>query len=217
MLQLNFRVLGVRALLLISAVFVAMGMYGAVYDFTPTDGGLVVNLKPGDQILLSTMVNGEEYFVCHYPSYTGGYFNYYNWDVDKESPLVGKGNILKLIPQAPDATEPASPSIWSIDDPVPFRVSGKTYPLDGIAYTMWSSNPEGDPYTLLTYPGTAHMYRGNLTRNTDDNNICNAVFVVPTNRSTVTTFDPNKRLTALEGRTDQDAQGRFNGEKGYGS
>lgn len=216
--------LRVRILLLISVVMYSVGMWGAVYDFTPTDGGLVVNLKQGDRILLSTWVDvngngvedsGEEFFVCHYPSYTRGYFNYYNWDVDKESPLVGKGNILKLIPQAPDATEPASPSIWSIDDPVPFRVSGKTYPLDGIAYTMWSSNPEGDPYTLLTYPGTAHMYRGNLTRNTDDNNICNAVFVVPTNRSTVTTFDPSRKLNELEGRT-QDAQGRFNGEKGYG-
>lgn len=213
----------VRILLLISVLFVTLGMYGAVYDFTPTDGGLVVNLKQGDQILLSTMVDDDndpatppvEYFVCHYPSYTGGYFNYYNWDVDNEAPQ-GKGNILKLIPQAPDATEPASPSIWTIDDPVPFKNGGKTYPLDGIAYTMWSSNPEGNPYTLLTYPGTSHMYRGNLTRKTDDNNICNAVFVVPTNRSTVTTFDPNKRLTALEGRTDQDAQGRFNGEKGYG-
>ena len=213
----------VRFLLLISLLFVSVGTYGAVYDFTPTDGGLVVDLKAGDQILLSTMVDDDndpdtppvEYFVCHYPGYLGGYFNYTNWDVDAEAP-EGKGNILKLIPQASDATEPASPSIWTIDDPVPFRNSGKTYPLDGIAYTMWSTNPGGDSYTLLAYPGTSHMYRGNLTKEKDNNNICNAVFVVPTNRSTVTTFDPNKRLTALEGRTDQDAQGKFNGEKGYG-
>ena len=101
----NIQFLKVRFLSFISVLLVSVGMYGAVYDFTPTDGGLVVDLKPGDQILLSTMVNGEEYFVCHYPSYTGGHFNYYNWDDD------AKGNILKLIPQASDATEPASPSI----------------------------------------------------------------------------------------------------------
>ena len=204
----------VRILLLISVVFVTLGMYGAVYDFTPTDGGLVVNLKQGDQILLSTWVDengngveddGEEYFVCHYPSQTGGYFGYTNWDSDK-------GNFLKLIPQAADATEPASPSIWTIDDPVTFLYSGKNYPLDGIAYTMWSTNPGGDSYTLLTSSGNSFRYQGDLTRETNNANICNAIFVVPTNRSTVTSFDPNKTL----GRDDADAQGRFNGEKGYG-
>ena len=200
----------VRILLLISVVFVTLGMYGAaVYDFTPTDGGLVVNLKPGDKILLSTMVNGEEYFVCHYPSYTGGYFSYTNWDGEK-------GNFLKLIPQAAGATEPASPSIWTIDEPVPFLASGKSYPVDGIAYTMWSTNPGGDSYTLLTSSGNSFRYQGDLTREANNANICNAIFVVPTNRSTVTTFDPNRTLTTKEGRTDQDAQGRFNGEKGYG-
>ena len=213
--NINFRV---RILLLISLLFVTLGTYGAVYDFTPTDGGLVVNLKQGDQILLSTWVDengngveddGEEYFVCHYPSYTGGYFNYTNWDGNK-------GNFLKLVPQAADATEPASPSIWTIDDPVTFLYSGKNYPLDGIAYTMWSTNPGGDSYTLLTSSGNSYKYQGDLTREKDNKNICNAIFVVPTNRSTVTTFDPNRRLTTLEGRTDQDAQGRFNGKKGYG-
>lgn len=200
--------LRVRILLLISVVMYSVGMWGApVYDFTPTDGGLVVNLKPGQQILLSTMVNGEEYFVCHYPGYTGGYFGYTNWDGNK-------GNFLKLVPQAADATEPASPSIWTIDEPVPFRHSstGALYPIDGIAYTMWSTNPGGDSYTLLTSSGNSYKYQGDLTRETDNKNICNAIFVVPTNRSTVTTFDPNKTL----GRDDADAQGRFNGEKGYG-
>ena len=201
----------VRILLLISVLFVSVGTYGAkTYNFTPTDGGQVVNLKQGDRILLSTIVNGEEYFVCHYPSYTGGYFSYTNWDDD------AKGNILKLIPQTPGATEPGSASIWTIDDPVTFLNGGKNYTLDGIAYTMWSTNPEGDPYTLLTYPGKVHMYRGNLTREKDNKNICNAIFVVPTDSSTVTTFDPYRKLTELEGRTDQDAEGKFNGEKGYG-
>ena len=200
----------VRILLLISVLFFSIQMWGATYDFTPTDGGQVVNLKPGQQILLSTIVNGEEYFVCHYPSYTGEYFGYTNYD-DKAS-----GNILKLIPQTPGATEPASPSIWTIDEPVPFKNGGKTYPLDGIAYTMWSTNPGGDSYTLVCSPSSTFKYQGYLTREADHANICNAIFVVPTNSPSVTTFDPNKRLTALEGRTDQDAQGRFNGKKGYG-
>ena len=210
----------VRFLLLISVLFVSVGTYGAapVYDFTPTDGGLVVNLKQGDRILLSTMVDDDndpatppvEYFVCHYPSYTGGYFGYTNWDSEK-------GNFLKLVPQTPGATEAASPSIWTIDDPVPFRhaSSGELYPLDGIAYTMKSTNPNGDSYTLLTSSGNSYKYQGDLTRETNNANICNAAFVVPTNRSSVTTFDPNRRLAAMEGRT-EDAQGRFNGEKGYG-
>ena len=216
----NLRGIFLRAQVLFFAlVFVALGMYGAVpvYDFTPTDGGLVVNLKQGDQILLSTWVDvngngvedsGEEFFVCHYPSHTGGYFSYTNWDGNK-------GNFLKLVPQATDATEPAYPSIWTIDDPVTFLYSGKNYPLDGIAYTMWSTNPDGDSYTLLTSSGNSFRYQGDLTRETNNVNICNAAFVVPTNRSTVTTFDPNRTLNTLEGRT-QDAQGRFNGEKGYG-
>lgn len=206
----------VRILLLISVVMYSVGMYGAGYDFTPTDGGQVVNLKQGDRILLSTWVDvnsngveddGEEFFVCHYPGYTGGYFSYTNWDVDKDAPQ-GKGNILKLIPQAPDATEPASPSIWTIDDPVPFRnsSSGALYTIDGIAYTMWSTNPGGDSYTLLAYPGKAHMYRGNLTRENNNNNLCNAVFIAPTSSARIS-FDPNNKT----GRG-----AKFDGGKGYG-
>ena len=191
----------VRILLLISVVFVTLGMYGAVYDFTPTDGGLVVNLKPGDRILLSTIVNGEEYFVCHYPGYTGGYFGYTNWDSEK-------GNFLKLIPQDAGAIEPASLSIWTIDDPVPFRNSstGALYPIDGIAYTMWSTNPGGDSYTLLTSSGNSYKYQGDLTREADNANICNAIFVVPTS-SASTPFDPSNTM----GRG-----AKFDGEKGYG-
>ena len=74
--------LRVRILLLISVVMYSVGMWGV--GFTPTDGGLVVNLKQGDRILLSTWVDvnsngvedpGEEFFVCHYPGYTtGSYF-----------------------------------------------------------------------------------------------------------------------------------------------
>ncbi|MBR6304898.1 MAG: hypothetical protein IKR37_04665, partial [Paludibacteraceae bacterium] len=190
----------VRFLLLISLLFVSVGMYGAtVYDFTPTDGGQVVNLKPGQKILLSTMVNGEEYFVCHYPSYTGGYFGYTNWDSEK-------GNFLKLVPQDAGAIEPASPSIWTIDEPVTFLYSGKNYPLDGIAYTMWSTNPGGDSYTLRTSDGNSFRFQGDLTREADHANICNAIFVVPTSSASIP-FDPSNTMGK---------GAKFDGEKGYG-
>ena len=197
-----------RHVLLLFVLLAAVRMFGAVYDFTPTDGGLVVNLQPGQRILLSTMVNGEEYFVCHMPTYTGGYFSYTNWDGDK-------GNFLKLIPQDADAIEPGAPSIWTIEEAVTFLYGGNNYPLDGIAYTMWSSNSPNS-YTLRTSDGNSYKFQGDLTRETNHANICNAIFVVPTNRETVTTFDPNRTLTTREGRTDQDAVGRFNGEKGKG-
>ena len=198
----------VRILLLISILFVSIRM--AAVGFTPTDGGLVVNLKQGDRILLSTMIDDDnnpstpdvEYFVCHYPGYTGGHFNYTNWDDNKS------GNILKLIPQNDGAIEPATPSIWTIDDPVPFLKSGTTYPFDGIGYTMWSSNPGGDPYTLVCSPSSTFKYQGYLTREANHANICNAIFVVPTNRGDkVTSFDPNNTM----GRGT-----KFDGEKGYG-
>ena len=206
--------LSVRTLLLLCVLFAPIKVLG-VEDFIPTSGGLVVNLKEGDRFLLSTMIDDDnnpetpdvEYFVCHYPSHMGGYFGYTNWDGDK-------GNFLKLVPQASDATEPASPSIWTIDDPVKFRYSGKEYDLDGIAYTMWSSNEPS--YTLLTSSGNSYKYQGDLTREQDNNNICNTVFVVPTNRSTVISFDPSRTLADQGVHTEQDAQGRFNGDKGYG-
>lgn len=197
----------VRAWLLSLAISLSVYVFGV--GFTPTDGGLVVNLESGQRILLSVMIDDDnnpatpdvEYFVCHYPGYTGGHFNYYNWD-DK-----GNGNILKLIPQDAGATEPSSPSIWSIDDPKPFKSGGTTYTFDGIGYTMWSSNPGGDPYTLVCSPGNSFKYQGYLTREQDHANICNAIFVVPTDRSAVTSFDPNNTM----GRGT-----KFNGEKGYG-
>lgn len=213
MLQFDFRVVGVRILLLISVVLCSVGVWGAAtYDFEPTAGGLVVNLKSGDQILLSTWVDvnsngveddGEEFFVCHYPDYTtGSYFGYTNWDSNK-------GNFLKLVPQDADATEPASPSIWRIDDPVTFRTNGGIiYPWEGIAYTMWSTNPNGDSYTLRTSDGNAFRFQGDLTREANHPNICNAIFVVPTNRpDKVISFDPNN--TMRRGTL-------FDGEKGYG-
>ena len=210
MSKLFFRYSSVIRILIVSmALFTAPRMFGA--GFTPTDGGLVVNLKPGQRILLSTIVDmngngvedpGEEFFVCHHTSYTGGYFSYTNWD-DK-----AKGNILKLIPQDAGATEPGPVSIWTIEEPVPFKSGGKTYPVDGIAYMMWSTNPGGDSYTLVASPGKSFKYQGYLTREADHDNFCNAIFVVPTDRGDkVTSFDPSNTM----GRG-----AKFNGEKGYG-
>ena len=53
--------------------------------WTPTDAGLVVDLKPNDQILISVMVDHDnnpatpdrEYFIGNYTRYTGDdYFKY---------------------------------------------------------------------------------------------------------------------------------------------
>ena len=205
----------VRILLLISILFVSVGTYGLGY--TPTDGGLVVNLKAGDHILLSTWVDkngngveedGEEFFVCHYPqaqSPAGAYFNY-SWDT--------KGNILKLFPQDPTATKPSPVTVWSIDTALTRIEGSDNFALGGISYTMWSSN---DPsYTLLTSSGNNWKFQGDLTNNANNANACDVIFVAPTNRSTVTSFDPKKTLTTYCGRTDQDSEGRFNGKKGFG-
>ena len=206
----------VRILLLISVLFVSVAVWGLGY--TPTDGGLVVNLKQGDHILLSTWVDkngngveedGEEFFVCHYPGYTeGSYFGYTNWDKD------AKGNFLKLIPQDAEATEPSSVSIWSIDTALTRIKDDNNYALGGISYTMWSSNSPS--YTLLTSSDNNWKYQGDLTNNKNNANACDVIFVAPTNRSTVTSFDPKKTLTTYCRRTDQDSEGRFNGKKGFG-
>ena len=199
----------VRILLLISLLFFSVGTYGLGY--TPTDGGLVVNLKAGDHILLSVMIDDDndpatpdvEYFVCHYPGKTGGHFGYTNWD-------SGKGNFLKLFPQDAGATEPATPSIWSIDTALTRIEGSDNFALGGISYTMWSSNEPS--YTLLTSSGNNWKFQGDLTNNKGNGNACDVIFVAPTKHSSFTSFDPKKTL----GRTDQDSEGRFNGEKGFG-
>ena len=150
-----------------------------------------------------------EYFVCHYPGFTGGHFSYTNWDVDKDAPQ-GKGNFLKLIPQDAGATEPSSVSIWSIDTALTRIEGSDNFALGGISYTMWSSNEPS--YTLLTSSGNGWKYQGDLTNNKNNANACDVIFVAPTNRSTVTSFDPKKTLN----RPDQDSEGRFNGKKGFG-
>ena len=186
--------LRVRILLLISVVMYSVGMMGI--GFIPTEGGLVVNFKEGDRFLLSVMIDDVEYFVCDYASYTGGRFNYC------------AGDSLKLIPQVAGATKPSDASVWTVGKPLS---RGKGKELGGIAYTMWGN--EGKGKTIRGDLTTKYMTKGALTSATSyDQNTCDVVFVVPTNRSSVVSFDPAKTL----GRTDQDSEGRFNGEKGYG-
>ncbi len=193
--------LKVRILLLISAVCFSVGMYGV--GFTPTEGGLVVDLKKHDRFLLSVWIDlnsngteepGEEFFVCDNSLYTGaggGRFTY------------AAGHTLKLIPQDPLATKPSDNSIWTVDTalvrPADEQMSANPkYPA--ICYTMWSN----DGYTLLLNGN--FMTQGAMTNNKNNANTVDVVFVVPTGRAT-TSFDPNGTL----GRG-----AKFSAEKGIG-
>lgn len=190
-----------RILLLISVLFASVEMFGD--GFTPTEGGLVVDLKKHDRFLLSVWIDvngngteeqGEEFFVCDNSTYTGaagGRFKY------------AASHTLKLIPQDADATEPSPFSIWTVDTalvrPENERMSGrKEYPA--ICYTMWSK----DGYTLLLNGN--FMTQGAMTNNKNHTNTVDVVFVVPTGRAT-TSFDPNGTL----GRGP-----KFSGVKGIG-
>ena len=170
-----------RIVLLIAVLFACVGMYGV--GFTPSDGGLVVNLKKGDRILLSTMINGEEYFVCQGPGMVYNRFNYKTAAKDS----------LRLIQQDPYATEPSPYSIWEIDTAL-YRPAGKE--LGGICYTMWNYST-GDPYTLLLNGN--FMTQGKLvkdlnkTKSNSNANLVDVVFVVPT-RAATTSFDPNNTM-----------------------
>ena len=193
--KIFFMKFSLRFLLLISVLFASVGMYAD--GFTPSDGGLVVNLKPGDQILLSVWVDkngngieeqGEEFFVCNYPQYTGGYFNYKY----KKGTTIDS---LRLIPQNHLATEPSSTSIWEIDTALVRPTNEK---MGGICYTMWNYCEANDKrYTL--YVGNSDLYKtqGRLTNNPTGNankdHLADVVFVVPTNAAT-TSFDPDSTL-----------------------
>ena len=184
----------VRFLLLISVLFFSVSMFGV--GFTPSDGGLVVNLKPGDRILLSTMINGEEYFVCQGPGMVYNRFNYKTAAKDS----------LRLIQQDPLAEEPSPYSIWEIDTAL-YRPAGKE--LGGICYTMWNYST-GDPYTLLLNGN--FMTQGKLskepnkTKSNSNANLVDVVFVVPTRAASVS-FDPKNTM----GRGT-----KFSAEKGIG-
>lgn len=198
--------------------------------FTPTDGGFVVNLKPEDKILISVWIDkdkdgdedpGEEYFVGNYTRYTGDdYFTYTNKDKDS---LDYNGRYLKLFRQAADATEPSEMSVWTVDTALtricPSNISGLTknenYALGGISYTIWN-----DDKTLRTEHHAKDRFRfyGHLESDIRNSMLCDVVFVIPTGRSTITSFDPNKTLNHKNeaGVEDQDAQGRFDGLTGTG-
>ncbi len=177
--------------------------------WTPTDGGLVVDLQTGDRFLLSIWLDldkdgvedaGEEFFVINYNRYTGGHFNY------------SDGLYLKLAPQAGDATEPSDMSIWSAGAPLSRIIGGLDYSLGanaGQVYTIWN-----DGKTLKTY--NDFQFLGDLTSDYNDTKACDVVFVIPTNHEGITSFDPNKTLTNVYGRTDQLSDGRINGRIGRG-
>ena len=188
--------------------------------WTPTDGGLVVNLNQGDRFLLSVWVDldedgkedqGEEFFVCNYSRYTGGHFNYTVTDTTDV--------YMKLIPQAANATKPSDMSIWTVGAPlnrvdvnnVVGQGKNKDYSLGGIAYTIWN-----DGRTLRMNKETNFQFFGDLTKDFNYRHNCDVVFVVPTNHETTTSFDPNKTLTDNYKRDDQDGKGRFNGKTGTG-
>ena len=180
--------------------------------FTPTDAGLAVNFQPGDQFLLSVMVDDDnnpatpakEYFVCHYPNYTGGRFKY------------KAAHELRLVPQDAGATVPSEASVWTIDAPLT-RVKNKVdYALGGISYTMWSSFG----YTLMSgTPSTTSAFKflGCLSNNKNSSYLCDVVFVVPTILATEN-MDPNGTLD-LDGtyhRGDGSQSWAFDGKLGTG-
>ena len=165
---------------ILSLLFLALASIRALgAGWTPTDGGLVLNLEQGDRFLLSVWVDtdgdgvedeGEEFFVINYNRYTGGYFSYTS------------GSYLKLAPQEAGATEPSEMSIWQVGAPL---VRGN-YALGGIVYTIWN-----DSKTLKTGNNTNYQFLGDLTSDYNDANACDAVFVLPTDRVGVVSFDPN--------------------------
>ncbi len=192
----------IRAYLFAFLLFASTRLWAV--GWIPTDAGLVADLKKGDEIMLSVMIDGTEYFVCHYDGYTGGRFGYNN-----------KGNFLKLIPQDPGATKPAETSVWQIDTALTRIKGGTNYALGGISYTMWSSTH----YTLFT-GNSSFKLEGNLSNDVKNNNLCDVVFCVPTVEA-LTNMDPNGTLNAshtAEGRNrgTGDKSWAFDGKTGTG-
>ena len=81
---INKMLMSARTLLLLTIVLLMPVRLWAV-GWTPTDGGLVVNLEQGDRFLLSVLVDHDnnpstpdrEYFVVNYSRYEGDdYFHY---------------------------------------------------------------------------------------------------------------------------------------------
>ena len=187
-----------------------MSVFAYAVGWTPTDGGLVVDLQQGDRFLLSIWLDldkdgvedpGEEFFVINYNRYTGGHFNY------------SDGLYLKLAPQAGDATEPSDMSIWSIGAPLTRVIGGKDYSLGANAdhvYTIWNDGK------TLRMNNTSYQFFGDLTDNYNYKDAADVVFVIPTNHTGITSFDPNKTLKSVYGRDDQASDGKINGKIGKG-
>jgi len=179
--------------------------------WTPTDGGLVVDLKPTDQILLSVMVDDDnnpatpdrEYFVQNYNRYTGGYFKYTVSDT--------MYSFLKLIPLSASATKAPEMAVWTVDTALT-RISGSNnYALGGIAYTMWNDDKTIRTGTSAT--ASSYQFYGYLTNDIRHKDACDVVFVIPTDHDEITSFDPNNTLGRNAAAAP--AKGRFNGATGY--
>ena len=177
--------IGLIFLLTLLTLLMPLRLWGVGY--TPTDAGLVVNFSPGDQFMLSVIVDGQEYFVSDYPSYQpmpGDKFSY------------PTGNYLKLLPQPAGTAEPSSTSIWTVDTALTRVKNGVNYALGGISYTMWSYYNQ----TLITESKSDFKFLGNLAeteKKGDAANLCDVVFVVPTVRATEN-MDPNNTLNLDE-------------------
>ncbi len=204
--------------LFLFAILLLVPVHAWSVGWTPTDAGLVLNFEPGDQFLLSVVIDGKEYFVCDYPSYTsstssGGKFNYV------------AGNYLKLIPQAAGATTPSSASVWTVDTALTRIKNNVNYSLGGISYTMWSSSENGNTSkTLITADKSDFKFLGNVAATEvkgNAANFCDVVFVVPTVRAT-TNMDPNGTLVTagvVDGtynRGTGDKTWAFDGKMGVG-
>ena len=214
---LNFtysRVRAMHALALVFAFVLLTPLQVFGLGWTPTDAGLVLNFQDGDQFLLSVVIDGTEYFVCDYPSYTGGKFDYKN----DNNNYNFNGYRLKLIPQDANATAPAPSSIWTISEKLTHSASvngeSANFKLDGKCYTMWSQNS----YTLFATDG--YRIYGGLSKDPDNANLCDVAFTVPTVRATID-MDPSHTLEAshtAEGRKrgTGDLSWAFDGKMGTG-
>lgn len=184
---------------------VSVKMFGV--GWTPTDAGFVLNFETSDQFLLSVWIDvngngtedaGEEFFVCDYPSYLGGYFSY------------TAENYLKLIPLAADATEPNKAAIWTIGDPLKHKdkVNGEAsnFTLDGKCYTMWGYAGNS------LYATEGYKIMGVLAGKSEKVDFCDVAFVVPSDNNATVCMDPENTL----GRVDAKGK-KFNGRMGYNS
>ena len=149
----NLRTKLVRFFLICCVALTSTQLFAA--GWTPTDGGLLVNLEQGERFLLSVWIDvdgdgvedpGEEFFASNYTRYTGGYFKY------------TAGSYLKLMPQAIGVTKPSEQIIWTVGHPL----DRGNIALDGTVYTMWN---DGKTFKTQDYDNKAsdYLFYGYLT------------------------------------------------------